>query len=444
VKEEDNVFKEFGRIVDEDLKKHGEMDEEGIVSIKGVGGKVAITRRKALLDMGEEEKKEWKRKYEKQKYNLDEVKIKLGLIYEEIIIVLKKFCDIKEEYYPLVAMWIIGTYIHDEFETFPYLFFNAMRGSGKSRILKLIAELSHNGELLGSMSEATLFRTAKGRTLCIDEFEKVGSQEKQGLRELLNSAYKKGSKIKRMKKLKEGYEVEEFEVYSSIVMANRCITIIIERSNKPEITKLMENFRKDDKIIKIKSDLLEIQCSLCGVVMSQNIENEWNNYILQKYTTTLNTYTTQTTTLLHTTPKEDFSLFNKMDEAGIDGRNLELSFPIFTIANLLNSFDSILETLKNIMTEKKLEDVTESKDIQVFDFVSRQEALNSFISMTKLTNEFRDFIGVEGKEEEWVNSRWLGRALKRLVLTKEKRRQSKGIEVILDVHKAQEKMVMFK
>lgn len=386
---------------------------------------------------------------------LDELKITLGEIYEEIVFVLKKFCDIKEEYYSLIAIWIIGTYVHDEFETFPYLFFNAMRGSGKSRILKLIAELSHNGELLGSMSEAALFRTAKGRTLCIDEFEKVGSIEKQGLRELLNAAYKKGSIIKRMKKTKDGYEPESFEVYSAIVMANiwgmeevlsdRCITIVIERSGRPEITKLMENFRKDPQIQNIKDVLCVVKCSLCSQISIREIEKEWNNYVLDKYYTTLHTYTTYTTYTTLTTLKQDtFSLFNKMDEAGIDGRNLELSFPILMIADLLNSFDPILETLKNIMTEKKLEDVTESKDVQVFDFVSKQESLKSFVTMTKLTNQFRDFIGAEGKDEDWINSRWLGRAFKRLALTKEKVRKGGGIEVILDVLKAQEKIKMFK
>jgi len=423
---------------------------------------------KTLLDMTEKEKKEWRENknkegeelkeridYEENKYDIDEVKIKLVGFYEEIIFVLKKFCDIKEEYYSLVAMWIIGTYIHDEFETFPYLFFNAMRGSGKSRMLKLISVLSHKGELLGSMSEAALFRTAKGRTLCIDEFEKVGSNEKQGLRELLNAAYKKGSLIKRMKKVKEEYVEEVFEVYSSIAMANiwgmeevlsdRCITIIIERSGRPEITKLMENFERDPQIKKIKDGLYELQCSLCNVVTSKNIEKEWNNYILEKYTTTLHTYTTQTTHNIHTTLNQDsLDLFNKMDDAGIDGRNLELSFPIFTIASLLNSFDSILETLKEIMTEKKLEDVVESKDVQVFDFVSQQEPISNFVSITKVTNLFRDFIGVEAKEDDWINPRWMGRALKRLALTKEKVRKSKGIEVILDVYKAQEKIKMFK
>jgi len=381
----------------------------------------------------------------------DEVRLELSKIYEDILGVLKKFCDIKEEYYPIVAMWIIGTYVHDEFETFPYLFFNAMRGSGKTRILRLVAELSKNGELLGSMSESVLFRTAKGTTMCIDEFEKVDSQEKQALRELLNSAYKKGQKIKRMKKSKEDYVVEEFEVYTSVCMANiwgmeevlgdRCITIILEKSDRPEITKLIENYTKDPMIQSIKTRLGAIQCSLCSVVMPKQLEMGWNNYILDKYVTyntTLYTLNTQTTL----TTQHDLDFYNKMDNAGIEGRHFELSFPLLIIARFLNNFEEFLVIIKELIAEKKAEDLTESKDIQIFNFISQQDPLN-FIPINNLTSKFRDFMGVEEREVTWVNSKWIGRALKRLALIKEKVRKTGGISVVVDVAKAQEKMKMF-
>ena len=45
---------------------------------------------------------------------------------------------LKEEYYDLVAVWIIGTYCMPGFETYPYLFINAQKGSGKTRLLKSI------------------------------------------------------------------------------------------------------------------------------------------------------------------------------------------------------------------------------------------------------------------------------------------------------------------
>jgi hypothetical protein len=121
-------------------------------------------------------------------------------VYYLIIDVLKYYCDIEEKYYSLISLWIIGTYYHDEFPTYPYLFFNAMRGSGKSRLLRLVVYLSKDGSMLNSLTEAVLFRTTG--TLGIDEFEGIGRKGNEALKELLNSAYKKGITIKRMKKQK--------------------------------------------------------------------------------------------------------------------------------------------------------------------------------------------------------------------------------------------------
>jgi len=404
-----------------------------------------------FIEIDKEKEKDTPKEQTEEVLSEKETKKLLKEIYQDILKVLKKFCDLKEEFYPIVAIWILGTYIHDEFETFPYLFFNAMRGSGKTRILRLVASLSKNGELLGSMSESVLFRTASETTMCIDEFEQVNSQEKQSLRELLNSAYKRGQKIKRMKKTKDGYEVEEFEVYTSICMANiwgmeevlgdRCITILLEKSGKPIITKLIENFQNDAEITTLKQKLKKIQCSLCNVVMSKPLEIGWNNYILDRYSSDItdnNTYitlTTQTTT--------DYTFYEKIDKMGIDGRHFELTFPLLVIARYLGSFDEFLEIIKKMVQEKKVEDFVESKDIQLFDFVSRQDAMN-FVSITKLTSKFRDFIGVDEKEETYVNSRWMGRALKRLALVREKVRKSGGVEVVLDITNAKKRLEMFK
>jgi len=74
--------------------------------------------------------------------------------------------------------------MHSQFMTFPILFINAMRGSGKSRFLNLSSNLANQGIYVHSnLTEAVAFRT-KG-SLFIDEFESLGSKEKQTLRELL-------------------------------------------------------------------------------------------------------------------------------------------------------------------------------------------------------------------------------------------------------------------
>ena len=185
-----------------------------------------------------------------EKIKQDDAKIELGKAYEFIIKTLKEYVLLREEYYNLLAIWIIGAVNIKNFNTYPYLFINAMKGSGKTRLLKLVTKLS-GGDVLNSLTEAVLFRTEG--PLGIDEFEGVNKKGGENLRELLNSAYKKGIKVKRMKKVKtitgEEQQVEEFDVYRPIAMANiwgmeevlsdRSITLILERSAKSNVVNLI-------------------------------------------------------------------------------------------------------------------------------------------------------------------------------------------------------------
>jgi len=361
--------------------------------------------------------------------------------YFGTIDILKKYCDLKEEYYPIISLWIIGTHFHEQFYTYPYLFINAMKGSGKTRLLKLIKVLSKDGDMLNSLTEAVLFRT-KG-TLCIDEFEGVSRAGRENLRELLNSAYKKGTKVKRLKRKRtqEGEEqvIEEFNVYRPICIANiwgmesvlgdRCIPLILEKSVVSRITKLVEVFEQDSIYTRL-SEISKGKCSLCSVVMSENIYTEWNNYITTNYTTT----PTNNYIKLH--------LFKKMDESGIDGRHLELALPLLIIADFLG--EEILENAIKIMLEiiktKKEDEFIENTDVSVIDFVS-QYTTEGFVGIKELTHDFKAFIQIG---DEWLNDRWVGRALKRLNLIKKKKRLSSGIYVVLDITKAQEKIKIFR
>ena len=395
---------------------------------------------------------------------------------------LKKYIDMNEDYYELIALWIVGTYYHKNFESFPYLFFNAMRGSGKSKTLKLVTYLSNGGNVMASPTEAVLFRT--NGTLGIDEFEGVGGKEKTAIRELLNSSYKRGTKIFRMKKKKtkdgEDHVAEEFEPYRPITMANiwgmeevlgdRCLTIILEKSEDPLKLRLSESFENNKTIKFIKRNFKV--CSLCSVVMQKNIYTLWDNYLMERYRTTLTTLTTTNTNTTLTTQNNDYeellttyttlttnntynalntlrkqridSFFNKIHDTEITGRNLELFMPLFLVASVMGdeALTSIIKVAKKIVKERTHEEEVESRDVMVIDFVSRQNSENlSFVSITKLVNEFRDFL--DG-EIDWLNAKWLGRAFRRLSLVVDKRRTPRGIQVILNVGKAKQKLKMFK
>ena len=385
-----------------------------------------------------------------EKLTKEQTKEKLLMCYEKIKEVLKHYLDMKEDYYSLIAIWILGTYWHKDFSSFPYLYFNAMRGSGKSRALKLITRLSKDGQVMASPTEAVLFRT--NGTIGIDEFEGVANKDKNSVRELLNGAYKKGIKIFRMKKVKtkDGSEmkVEEFEVYRPVIMANiwgmeevledRSITLILEKSNHPLKTRLVEDFHENEVIKYILKNIL--QCSLCSVVSLKNINLHWNNYIANEYNTTLTTCTTHTTHTTLTTHHNE--LFDKIKESNIIGRDLELFLPLLFIAEFLGQemLVEIIRISKVIVASKKEDQQVESLDIMVYDFISKKEANLNYHSIKRLTDGFREF---SGEVDDEINTKWFGRALKRLNLVLDKRRRTHGMEVTLNVAKAQNKFQMF-
>lgn len=463
------------------------IDKQDWLKAKRLGAERIIQFR--LEELNSEISPDWKEKYEEIIFNNEELVIKyinedykkpekikiedrgrvieeLGVVYEDIIKVLKRYIDLEEDYYPLISLWIIGSYTHRDFQTYPFLFLNAMRGSGKTRLLKLISHLSFmgRGKVQTGLTEAVLFRTTPGSTLIIDEFESVGSKEKANLREYLNACYKKGATVSRNKKIKgkegEDYVIEEFEPYRPIAIANiwgmeevledRCITLILEKSNDPSKTKLMENFDQDPLILRSKEWLVKNQCSLRSVVMPQNIYTLWNDYIHTKYTNTYTTYnyTNYNTTkenpenILITLKNDDF--FNRLDSKNINGRNLELIFPILTLGGVLGDdvLKNILDIYERILNIKKNEEKTESKDILLYEFISKQSSSDLY-RVKDLTKMFRSYLNEEEDEDKWLNSRWVGRALKRLKIYTLKRRTSQGIEVLLNVEKAKQKLELF-
>jgi len=396
-------------------------------------------------------------KYEQEKEKIDETKILLGIAFEKIVAVLKKYIKLKEEYYELVAVWIIGTYFMKDFETYPYLFINAQKGSGKTRLLKLIEKLVNKGELLVSMREAVLFRIATPETtILIDELENLDKKENYALKELLHSCYKRGSKVYRMKKKGEDYIAEAFFPFCSMAIANisgtddilgdRCITIRLDKSSDKAYSSRQEDFESSPLIKSIRLDFEQIQCSNVDWCSSIYTIRGWNSYIDLVYNnTTYNTlYTYNTPNIEENTPLNDsvVSVFNRIAKSGITGRPLELVFPLLIVSLMLNKdiFEKVLKFSKELMDHKSEDDITESDDVSLIDFVSKMSSemdYGKFRFVHELTDKFRFFLGIrKEREQENINPKWVGRSLKRLGLVIDKRRLSAGIEVKLNVNKA--------
>lgn len=430
-------------------------------------------KEKEMMIMVKELTEEEFKKLDKPSYDLekekDEIKEKLREAYFNIIDLLKQYCDLKNEDYPLIASWIIGTYLHSEFISYPFLFLNAVKGSGKTRTLKIITKLSKDGEIMISPTEAVLFRT-KG-TLGIDEGEGLGKKNKNrssvdNVRELLNASYKKGSKVKRMKQKKglEGTEqvVEEFDVYRPIVMANiegmedvlsdRCITIILEKSNKKEIVNLIEIYEYDELFLKTKEILIRCteQCSLCSVVSPLEVYREWNSYITTQ--TTLNksknknlhieNYTKDyTKNYIKTTQKKETTFFETIKNLNINGRDLEITLPLMIIANQIGKdvLNCVVSSVKFYVDIRREDQYNENQDVLLLDFVT-QYPDTDYQSVKTLTKQFNDFAQYDFP----ITSKSFGWALKRLNIILDKKRVGGGNMIRLNIEKAQKKLEVYK
>ena len=384
------------------------------------------------------------------------------IIYDKLLVVLKKYCDLRQDHYSLVALWIIGTFMHDKFSAYPYLYFNAMRGSGKSRLMQLISRLCWKGKVCVNMSESVLFRTAALRTLCIDEFEGAVSKEKATLMELLNAAYKKGNSVERAIKRKgiegEKWEIESYNVYCPICIANisgmdnvlsdRCITLILEKSALKSITRMIEEFDSDPLILELISLYEHFSVGCACRMTPQNTNLHWNEYISNKYKPTLPTHTTLLTQPTQPTPNnpdeyfKEQELFEKIEKTSLDGRHLELFFPIFLIADQCGILDETIITAEKIIKEKKEEDITGNRDVSLIMMLTQFTRVDDFILVKSIAEKFNE--DEDADKNNKINSEYIGRALKRLNLITEKRRVNRGTEVKINWKKVDEKARMFK
>lgn len=369
----------------------------------------------------------------------------LSECYIEIQQNLSYYIDAPENTIQLISLWILASYFHNNFPTFPILYLNAMRGSGKTRTLNLISHLAlgQPGKIQNSISESALFHSKK-EVMCIDEFEPKIT-ERNCLTLMLNSCYKKGSKVSRMVKKKtkdsEGYEREEHDLYIPVVLGNingldgvlqdRALIVYLEKSFNKIKSSRIEDF--DRRLSNLKEKLVTGVTGMTGVTAFTGIINGWNDY--------LDTLESASHVSQVSHVSQNKALYEKIYNAGIMGRSLEISFPLLIISSLLNEplFESTLKLFSGIAKQRRQSEMDDSHML-ILRFIASLDPLVDRYTPTELFNKFQiEFSSVD----LGLNAVSFSMALNRLQLIVKRERTGTKRLLQIDIQKAKTRIGLF-
>jgi hypothetical protein len=153
-----------------------------------------------------------------------------------------------EAIYLLIALWIMGTHVYEDFDFFGYLFLHSPEpATGKSRLLEVLDLLVFRSSgLQVSPTEAVLFRTGSCTQL-LDEVDTWADREVQ-LRAVLNAGFKKGGFVTRVEKSAEGeLTPKRHHVYCPRALAGIGPTILSPATRDRTFMVKMERRTKDER-----------------------------------------------------------------------------------------------------------------------------------------------------------------------------------------------------
>jgi len=280
-----------------------------------------------------------------------------------------------------------------------------LKRTGKTSVLEVSEKMCFNSLRSSNISTSALFRMIDSVSPCllIDEVDILASKKvRPELRSILLNGYKKGAFVFRAEQKGQRVEfgVEKYFTYSPKMICNitgiekvledRTISIIMKRTKRKEYGERLLNIDDDIEFKKIR-DLLYFS-------------------IFKFWKVVRDTYD-----LLETDEK-------------LHSREWELWKPLLTMAKICGVYEESLENALKKSKEKFVEDVTEQMETQLVRSILKMVVEYRYY---KIANIKKDFLQNFDFVPDWLNSQWIGYALKRLGF-KDKRTVSGRREYNLD------------
>jgi hypothetical protein len=176
---------------------------------------------------------------------------KLLLSVEDFI---KRYLEMPHnEDFLILALWVFHTYVMDQFDTTPIMYFYGVAETGKTRAGEILQQLGFFCERMTAPTESTLFRAAQyfKTALVIDEIKLWGPDGNKEVATLIKSRYKRGMKVSRINMNKSGEEqLEYFDVFAPLVICSteslppiiesRCFTFVMNQNIYPDVERKID------------------------------------------------------------------------------------------------------------------------------------------------------------------------------------------------------------
>jgi len=220
----------------------------------------------------------------------------------------------------------MATWLRDNFDVYTYIALLGPYSSGKSRVLEVLGEICFNSVLSPNISPAAIARLIEKYrgTLFLDEFQHLDTPDKKEIIKLLNSGYREGMRYVRVgEKDVEVYNVSGFKVFAAVEELVRSLqtrSIEINMMELPKGKEDMVRFTIDrNRAKELKARLLYFRLKYLG----KSDENDPEN------------------------------LCREIFEKGVkDRRLIEISLPLYYIANILGEKEILIEGLKTISSKR--------------------------------------------------------------------------------------------
>ncbi|MBA7521979.1 hypothetical protein ES705_14091 [subsurface metagenome] len=153
-------------------------------------------------------------------------------------------------YYLIFSLWIMHTYLIEETDITPYLYFVGLKSTGKSRAGQIANKLAYKCLLETMPTAPVLFRTSEvwHNALVIDEAKFWGSDTDRDVARIVMSRYRRGLTVIRIniERIKEREKsIEIYDVFGPLIICtesnipepieDRCIKFQMKRNESREV-----------------------------------------------------------------------------------------------------------------------------------------------------------------------------------------------------------------